>query len=514
MVVINGVKYACERCIRGHRVSTCTHTDQPLTMIKPKGRPSTQCQHCRDQRKLKNLHINCACQKKGKSPGQHLASCYKNPNGCTCYQNHKLKALDKTKRTKDKPMSENEKSDVDVDFKAMLSNNLSDSSQSNNDSAVNSNSNSNINLSHIHGNSHEANNYSNEVNDLGLDVDDYLIEKNLRLENTGLFDFFSTSSTNDDTSNVETTNATNNNSSNINSNTKINGSSHTSSGNNADDLRLRNLSNSPSSLPFNHDSNESLVRDTSNPTSEEFKRFVGNANRRISSPSPNSKVKSDTETNDRTVKPKPSISALNGNDHPKSEPEEIDINDNYFPLFPLVGNQSFETNESMPLTSIPSNFQSSISRSHSNSFQRNTNRPESVLSINSNSSISTDMSKIDHSAYPPSSISQNGHLNHSQSNLHSANGLSQSQLLNQTQTITQNHKNTFGNILESNELDISDEELEHFLNDFNDNDFNNNNNANIMMELNNPAIDGNDPNNINNYNKGNTRSGTPQNLGI
>lgn len=85
MVLINGVKYACERCIRGHRVTTCTHTDQPLTMIKPKGRPASQCQHCRDQRKNKNLHVSCTCGKKGKSPGMHLAlcACHKNTH-CTC----------------------------------------------------------------------------------------------------------------------------------------------------------------------------------------------------------------------------------------------------------------------------------------------------------------------------------------------------------------------------------------------------------------------------------------------
>lgn len=85
MVLLNGVKYACERCIRGHRVSSCTHTDKPLTMIKPKGRPASQCPHCREQRKLKNTHSSCNCGKKGKSPGQHLASCLCHKNShCTC----------------------------------------------------------------------------------------------------------------------------------------------------------------------------------------------------------------------------------------------------------------------------------------------------------------------------------------------------------------------------------------------------------------------------------------------
>lgn len=85
MVLLNGVKYACERCIRGHRVSSCTHTDKPLTMIKPKGRPASQCLHCRESRKLKNTHSSCSCGKKGKSPGQHLASCLCHKNShCTC----------------------------------------------------------------------------------------------------------------------------------------------------------------------------------------------------------------------------------------------------------------------------------------------------------------------------------------------------------------------------------------------------------------------------------------------
>ncbi|GAV54886.1 hypothetical protein ZYGR_0AS02090 [Zygosaccharomyces rouxii] len=61
MVLINGVKYACERCIRGHRVTTCTHTDQPLMMIKPKGRPSTTCDHCKELRKNKNANPSGVC---------------------------------------------------------------------------------------------------------------------------------------------------------------------------------------------------------------------------------------------------------------------------------------------------------------------------------------------------------------------------------------------------------------------------------------------------------------------
>lgn len=114
MVLINGVKYACERCIRGHRVTSCTHTDQPLTMIKPKGRPASQCQHCRDQRKNKSLHISCACSKKA----GHSVSCAKNPGSCTCYLSHKTKIAEKSKKKpKDKePVKVEEALKVDDDF--------------------------------------------------------------------------------------------------------------------------------------------------------------------------------------------------------------------------------------------------------------------------------------------------------------------------------------------------------------------------------------------------------------
>lgn len=64
MVLINGVKYACERCIRGHRVTTCNHSDQPLMMIKPKGRPSTTCDYCKFLRKNKKTipdESRCTC---------------------------------------------------------------------------------------------------------------------------------------------------------------------------------------------------------------------------------------------------------------------------------------------------------------------------------------------------------------------------------------------------------------------------------------------------------------------
>ncbi|KAK9389927.1 copper fist DNA binding domain-containing protein [Lipomyces mesembrius] len=84
MVFIDGVKYACDTCIRGHRVTTCTHKDRPLTMIKPKGRPVSQCPHCREARKNHALHTKCDCtdHKFGSSPGKSaICGC---PQGGKC----------------------------------------------------------------------------------------------------------------------------------------------------------------------------------------------------------------------------------------------------------------------------------------------------------------------------------------------------------------------------------------------------------------------------------------------
>ncbi|KAK9893245.1 copper-fist-domain-containing protein, partial [Cystobasidium minutum MCA 4210] len=56
MILLDGQKYACESCFKGHRVSKCTHTDRPLFVPNKKGRPSTQCKHCRDRRTSASVH--------------------------------------------------------------------------------------------------------------------------------------------------------------------------------------------------------------------------------------------------------------------------------------------------------------------------------------------------------------------------------------------------------------------------------------------------------------------------
>ena len=64
-MIINGEKFACEACVRGHRVSSCHHTDRHLVHVNKKGRPVSQCQHCRGLRKARSQHVHCECQTKG-----------------------------------------------------------------------------------------------------------------------------------------------------------------------------------------------------------------------------------------------------------------------------------------------------------------------------------------------------------------------------------------------------------------------------------------------------------------
>jgi hypothetical protein len=47
--------------VRGHRVSNCQHSDRPLQHINKKGRPVSQCTHCRTLRKSRSAHVRCDC---------------------------------------------------------------------------------------------------------------------------------------------------------------------------------------------------------------------------------------------------------------------------------------------------------------------------------------------------------------------------------------------------------------------------------------------------------------------
>ncbi|KAF8213738.1 hypothetical protein K438DRAFT_1804564 [Mycena galopus ATCC 62051] len=61
MVFVNNKKFACESCIKGHRSSSCHHTDRPLFEIKKKGRPVSQCEKCRQLRQARRFHSKCNC---------------------------------------------------------------------------------------------------------------------------------------------------------------------------------------------------------------------------------------------------------------------------------------------------------------------------------------------------------------------------------------------------------------------------------------------------------------------
>ncbi|KAH8833770.1 copper fist DNA binding domain-containing protein [Flagelloscypha sp. PMI_526] len=88
MLSANGRKLACEKCIKGHRSSSCRHTDRELLEIKPKGRPQTQCDHCRELRKVKQIHVKCECLKSTKTTGdessQAKSCCGRLPELCEC----------------------------------------------------------------------------------------------------------------------------------------------------------------------------------------------------------------------------------------------------------------------------------------------------------------------------------------------------------------------------------------------------------------------------------------------
>ncbi|PVZ99353.1 hypothetical protein BB558_002472 [Smittium angustum] len=64
MIIIDNKKYACASCIRGHRTKSCNHTSRELIEIKKKGRPVSQCPHCRKLRKEKKIHVRCNFSKK------------------------------------------------------------------------------------------------------------------------------------------------------------------------------------------------------------------------------------------------------------------------------------------------------------------------------------------------------------------------------------------------------------------------------------------------------------------
>lgn len=342
-MLIKGVKYACERCIRGHRVTTCNHTNEPLTMIKPKGRPATQCQHCRENRKSKNLHVTCTCGKKGKN-GSHLPSCgCHKTNHCTCSHGQTKKSTAKgdihhmtpSEKAKKKSLIDAANADLKKksDSESITQSNPSDSSPGSVTSpgvkqpTPQLQAKAPLNLPDQPQNPNAYNTLLNQ----NFVIDDIVLPFNTN--KSGLFDLFS-----------------------------------------------RNL-------PTESVGNESLVSLT-NMASNSSTSI--NVNRTPS-------LKS-ASINGRLGKKDPPI--------PLS-PHEADV-DHMFPLFPLVGTQSFD-NENQPLLAVKqpqqptpmrptynsineitsnsySSLPSAMENVSSNQYQPRPKRPESVLSIASNSS--------------------------------------------------------------------------------------------------------------------------------
>ncbi|EEH17433.1 hypothetical protein PABG_07429 [Paracoccidioides brasiliensis Pb03] len=95
-MLIKGEKWACEACIRGHRVSNCQHADRPLSHINKKGRPVSQCPHCRGMRKARTTHTKCECGEKphtkaecpvketGNNQARKKQCCCSHGTRCTC----------------------------------------------------------------------------------------------------------------------------------------------------------------------------------------------------------------------------------------------------------------------------------------------------------------------------------------------------------------------------------------------------------------------------------------------
>ncbi|GAA5804677.1 hypothetical protein HPULCUR_010180 [Helicostylum pulchrum] len=79
-MLINGIKFACNTCVKGHRSSNCNHIERPLFEIRKKGRPVTQCAFCRDLRKTRQIHIKCSCTDKTKNIENTAIPCYQCPS--------------------------------------------------------------------------------------------------------------------------------------------------------------------------------------------------------------------------------------------------------------------------------------------------------------------------------------------------------------------------------------------------------------------------------------------------
>lgn len=87
MIIKNNIKYACEPCIKGHKVASCNHADRPLVQIKRKGRPSTACFHCKELRMVRNVNPSGSCKCNSKKATSTCGCTHGNP--CKCHTRRK-----------------------------------------------------------------------------------------------------------------------------------------------------------------------------------------------------------------------------------------------------------------------------------------------------------------------------------------------------------------------------------------------------------------------------------------
>ncbi|CAG8626433.1 8019_t:CDS:2, partial [Scutellospora calospora] len=64
MSTSGGGGYLLQTIYTSHRSSSCNHQDRQLIEIKRKGRPITQCDHCRELRKTHKIHVKCNCNER------------------------------------------------------------------------------------------------------------------------------------------------------------------------------------------------------------------------------------------------------------------------------------------------------------------------------------------------------------------------------------------------------------------------------------------------------------------
>ncbi|KAL3476897.1 copper fist DNA binding domain-containing protein [Aspergillus californicus] len=80
-MLIDGEKWACEACVRGHRVSTCKHHDRPLIRINRKGRPFSTCSICNctpcsspDEHNRLKREAELKSESQNRASGRHIRS--------------------------------------------------------------------------------------------------------------------------------------------------------------------------------------------------------------------------------------------------------------------------------------------------------------------------------------------------------------------------------------------------------------------------------------------------------